>query len=59
MDKTELINAAARAAWQANLARQRAAALADEAAEAAALAEAAEIEAARAALAVLNYSAHA
>ena len=47
------------AAWQANLARQRAAALADEAAEAAALAEAAEIEAARAALAVLNYSAHA
>lgn len=59
MDKNELINAAARAAWQANLARQRAAALADEAAEAAALAEAAEIESARAALAVLNYSAHA
>ena len=52
-----LITAAADAAWQANLARQRAAALADEAGDAAALAEAAEIEAARAALAVLNYSA--
>jgi len=59
MTKEELINLAARAAWQAHLARERAAALAGEASEAAALAEAAEIEAARAALAVLNHSTHA